>query len=605
MPRGIDQEQQPLRGSPSSHVNYIEMRIDRQKAEHGDVPQNNVSNNTPGSFGAHHTSIFDQNIGSFRGVNSLGRFATSFQRANSFKAIELNTGKERAFLKDGYDELYDPDTLAPSLNGRRLSIAIGGQGSVSIRPCITDLYGSIGTGDSNTPRRDSEAILDDVDSMRLGRGFSNQSLTFHDINNGISLDEDSILLKQVETKGKVITVIAGQSTAPQTIFNSVNVLIGIGLLALPLGLRYAGWILGLLMLSIFAFSTFCSAELLSRCIDADPTMISFGDLAYAAFGSNGRALISLLFTLDLLGCGVSLVILFGDSLNALFPMYSVTFYKMVAFFLITPQVFMPLNLLSNFSLLGIVATISTVLTIFFCGIFKTTSPGSLWHPAPSQLWPMSFLEFCLSIGLLSACWGGHAVFPNLKADMRHPQKFHSCLKTTYSITASTDMGIAVVGFLMFGNAIKDEITRSVMLTKGYPQAIYVLISVLMAIIPIAKTPLNARPIISTLDVMTGVRDSENEMDEEKSYFTKITKFLNRIGTNIVFVLLAIYFPEFDKLIAFLGAGLCFLICLILPCMFYLRICEERVLPWERFACYLTIFISSVLSILGITAAIIA
>ncbi|AGO11290.1 AaceriACR030Wp [[Ashbya] aceris (nom. inval.)] len=599
MPSAGELEQQPLRGSPSSNVQYISIPIERQSSATGDGP----GHAAVGTPGAHRGSFLDQPLGSFRGVNSLGRFASSFHRSNSFKAIELNAGKERAFLKDGYDELYDPDTLGPSLDGRRLSIAINAPGTVSVRPSVSDFYGSVG----GPAWRDSTAVVDeDEQSTRLMRVFSNQSVTFVDVNNAAGPDVDSIVLKRVETKaGKVVTVLAGQSTGPQTIFNSVNVLIGIGLLALPLGLRYAGWVLGIPMLLLFAFGTFCSAELLSRCIDADPSMISYGDLGFAAFGSKGRALISVLFTLDLLGCGVSLIILFGDSLNALFPQYSVTYFKILGFFAVTPQVFLPLSVLSNFSLLGITATLGTVLTIFYCGLTKADAPGSLLDPAPTRMWPASFLEFCLSIGLLSACWGGHAVFPNLKSDMRHPAKFKDCLKTTYAITSLTDIGTATVGFLMFGVAVKDEITRSVMLSDGYPPFVYVLISVLMAIIPLAKTPLNARPIISILDVMLGVRNAETEFDGRRLFLARVLKLANRLVTNIMFVVIAILFPEFDKLIAFLGAGLCFMICLILPCLFYLRICKDRVTPGERLACHATIAASIVLSILGVGAAILS
>ncbi|AAS51257.1 ACR030Wp [Eremothecium gossypii ATCC 10895] len=599
MPSAGELEQQPLRGSPSSNVQYISIPIERQSS----VTAEAGGHAAAGTPGAHRGSFLDQPLGSFRGVNSLGRFASSFHRSNSFKAIELNAGKERAFLKDGYDELYDPDTLGPSLDGRRLSIAINAPGTVSVRPPASDFYGSVGGGGW----RDSTAVVDeDEQSTRLMRVLSNQSLTFVDVNNAAGPDADSIMLKRVETKtGKVVTVLAGQSTAPQTIFNSVNVLIGIGLLALPLGLRYAGWALGIPMLLVFAAGTFCSAELLSRCIDADPSMISYGDLGYAAFGSKGRALISVLFTLDLLGCGVSLIILFGDSLNALFPQYSVTQFKILSFFAVTPQVFLPLSVLSNFSLLGITATLGTVLTILYCGLTKTQSPGSLLDPAPTRVWPASFLEFCLSIGILSACWGGHAVFPNLKSDMRHPSKFKDCLRTTYAITSLTDIGTATVGFLMFGVAVKDEVTRSVMLSDGYPPFVYVLISALMAIIPLAKTPLNARPIISILDVMMGIRNAETELEGHKLFVARALKLTNRLLINVMFVIIAILFPEFDKLIAFLGAGLCFMICLILPCLFYLRICKDRVTPRERMACYATIAVSAVLSVLGVGAAILS
>jgi vesicular inhibitory amino acid transporter len=55
-------------------------------------------------------------------------------------------------------------------------------------------------------------------------------------------DREPLLIKTVEKDDGVVEhVIIGQSTLPQTVFNSVNVLVGIGLLSLPLGLKYSGW----------------------------------------------------------------------------------------------------------------------------------------------------------------------------------------------------------------------------------------------------------------------------------------------------------------------------------------------------------------------------
>lgn len=180
----------------------------------------------------------------------------------------------------------------------------------------------------------------------------------------------------------------------------------------------------------------------------------------------------------------------------------------------------------------------------------------------THLWPTDFKSLCLSIGLLSASWGGHAVFPNLKSDMRHPQKFKKCLKTTYQITSVTDIGTAVIGFLMFGDLVKDEITKNVLLSDGYSNTVHVLISALMTVIPIAKTPLNARPIVSVLDIMFGIHEAEKEYTGKKLKFAQFGQFFNRIFVNFMFVLIAIIFPQFDRIIAFMGAGLCFAICFI-------------------------------------------
>ncbi|CCE65858.1 hypothetical protein TPHA_0N00770 [Tetrapisispora phaffii CBS 4417] len=565
-------------------------------------------------------SILDYPIGSFKGVNSIGRFASSLNRAHSFKTIDMHHNVERSFFKDSNDQLYDPVTLAPSKLGRRLSSTLNkvnlrnvannsNLNGISARPNVTNVDDTFNHSDINNSvdygsisRQTSQHSL-----LRHSISIANSIRTTNNLNeleNDTTTNNDAMIVRQVQDKdGKVIHVLAGQSTAPQTIFNSINVLIGLGLLALPLGLRHAGWIFGLTLLTVFATGTFCSAELLSRCLDTDPTLMSYADLGYAAFGSKGRLLISCLFTTDLLGCGVSLIILFGDSLNALFPRYSVTFFKIIGFFIVTPPVFLPLSILSNISLLGILATIGTLVTLIICGILKHDQPGSLVDPMPTNLWPENFQNLCLSIGLLSACWGGHAVFPNLKTDMRHPEKFKDCLKTTYKITFITDFGTAIIGFLMFGDLVLGEITTNIMLQNGYPNSVYLLLSALMAIIPIAKTPLNARPIISILDFAFGVQNVESDYKGRRLYFAKLQKFGNRIFINVLFVIIAILFPKFDKLIAFLGAGLCFTICLILPCLFYLRICKNTIRPWERIACKITIVVSIIFGSFGIGAAI--
>lgn len=51
--------------------------------------------------------------------------------------------------------------------------------------------------------------------------------------------------------------------------------------------------------------------------------------------------------------------------------------------------------------------------------------------------------------------------------------------------------MAIVGWLMFGSATRDEITTNILLTKGYPQWLNIAILILIAIIPITKFPLTS------------------------------------------------------------------------------------------------------------------
>ena len=69
------------------------------------------------------------------------------------------------------------------------------------------------------------------------------SVSVISVESTLNKEREPLLVETVTTEeGKVENIIIGQSTMPQTVFNSVNVLIGIGLLSLPLGIRYSGWL---------------------------------------------------------------------------------------------------------------------------------------------------------------------------------------------------------------------------------------------------------------------------------------------------------------------------------------------------------------------------
>lgn len=563
---------------------------------------------TPHSVRIRRDSIFNNALGSFKGVNSLGRFASSVGRAQSFKTIEKELTHRRSFFRNN-EELFDPDTLAPSAHGERLSTIYPNynnnidqwrsQNQVQSSDAHSDFYADV-LDDSSLM---NQSFLNRSQSNYSGYGAINSDT--HSTNNNFNDYPEStpLVLKKVEkSDGKVVTIIAGQSTGPQTVFNSVNVLIGIGLLALPLAFKHSGWVVGVPTLVICAFLTFCSAEILSRCMDTDPTLMTYSDLAYVTFGTKGRTLISILFSLDLLASGVALIILFADSLNALFPSISINQFKIIAFLVLTPPSFLPLNILSLISLLGISSTISVVGVIFISGFLKKSTPGSLVEFASTNLYPKSWNDALIAIGLLLSPFGGHSIFPNLKVDMRHPDKFKDCLKTTYAITLLTDLSMAVIGFLMFGSNVLDEVTKSVLTTTGYPKWTYIVICALMSLVPLSKTPLNARPIITILDHLCGTFTISEYKGSEYVFKYALRLFL-RVFVNAVFVFVAVVFPAFDKIVALMGSSLCFILCLILPCLFYLKICKETITKSEKILCYIVITISTILSIVATTSTI--
>lgn len=467
---------------------------------------------------------------------------------------------------------------------------------LSIEPSLASVFGgSYGTAYGSLASRVNEP------SMRhAGRLFRQQQMSGA---NEPDKEREPLLVKRIEEDdGKVVSVVVGQSTLPQTIFNAVNVLIGVGLLALPLALRYSGWVPGLIFLVFAAAITNYTAKLLAKCLDVDSSLITFADLAYVAFGPTARIATSILFSLELLATCVALVVLFADSLDALLPGWGVTEWKIVCGIILIPLGFMPLRLLSFTSVLGILSCFSIVATVFIDGLIKPHQPGSLRSPAETHLFPSNWLTLPLSFGLLMSPWGGHSVFPNIYRDMRHPHKYRKGVDITYSFTFLLDMFMAVVGLLMFGDGIKDEVTRNILSTQGYPEWLSVFVVICVAIIPLTKVPLNARPIVSTLELFLGLDAramSPSQPLNGLSGFTRgILKTTVRIGCTILFVVLAIVFPQFDTIMSLLGAVACFTICIILPLAFHLKLFGKELSRWERCRDWTMMLVSTVLAVVS-------
>ena len=174
-------------------------------------------------------------------------------------------------------------------------------------------------------------------------------------------EHEPLLVQVVEQKdGTRVQLVIGQSTLPQTVFNSVNVLIGVGLLSLPLGLNYSGWLVGMMFLLLAAITMRYTAAVLAKCLDVNPSLIGFADLAYQAFGEKARVATALLFTIELVAACVALVMLFADSLDALIPGWGRTEWKLLCGLILLPLNVVPLRYLSVTSVLGIVSCIGSM-----------------------------------------------------------------------------------------------------------------------------------------------------------------------------------------------------------------------------------------------------
>ncbi|KAI1757793.1 transmembrane amino acid transporter [Xylaria castorea] len=581
------------------------------------------------------------------GVNSIRSFGRSFQRAAAFPEIipqrpsfifapgqePLQAGDIEAAPAHGLlrqqlgatlsdsaitdTDQEDSSTLTPThsrlderkrLGSDNLHRVVSPSGSVrsnsifSTPPLLAapPIFGSYGSVRSYGTVGDLESEASHASMREAAELWRQQYESGANVPDG---ERPPIIVKEVEQDGKIVLAVSGQSTLPQTVVNSTNVLIGVGLLSLPMGLKYAGWIVGVIALVLFALVTSWTARLLAKCMDLDSTIITFSDIAYISFGKKARVATAVLFTLELVAACVALIVLFADSLASLFPgTLSLTGFKIVCTLVLIPLQFAPLALLSVTSFVGIFCCLGIVVIVILDGLVKQTSPGSLIEPAATYLFPANWLTLPLSFGLLMSPWGGHSVFPNIYRDMRHPHKYKKAVGYTFSFTLLVDASVAIVGLLMFGDGVRDEITANILEATGYPNALNVLLVIFIAIIPLTKVPLNAQPIITTAEVVFGLRQQvvaeEAPLVGLSSASRGLLKALVRVVTPLVFLAIAILFPAFDSIMAFMGSALCFTICITLPLAFYLKLFGREIATGERILCWSVMLLSSAISVVG-------
>eukprot|EP01138_Halocafeteria_seosinensis_P000105 gb/GECG01000107.1/.p1 GENE.gb/GECG01000107.1/~~gb/GECG01000107.1/.p1 ORF type:complete len:319 (+),score=15.51 gb/GECG01000107.1/:1-957(+) len=209
--------------------------------------------------------------------------------------------------------------------------------------------------------------------------------------------------------GSTLLPAAGEGAGfSPSLFNSINMLLGIGVLAYPRALMRTGWF-GLVILLFLTVSTRYTAGILKTAIEVHPDCHSFSDLGRRSYGKAGTVFITTVFFLELLlGSCTAYLIVLADNLNSLYPSVSSTYWALVGTAAILPTTFLKdLSKIAYLSYVGVLSAIVLSGVIMYVGFADNGSSGSFNDVQSGEAICPSHIFW--STGVFAVGFSGHPV----------------------------------------------------------------------------------------------------------------------------------------------------------------------------------------------------
>ena len=304
--------------------------------------------------------------------------------------------------------------------------------------------------------------------------------------------------------------------------------------------------------------------------------MSYEDIGEAAFGPSGRAFVTWVLYSELFGLCALYFIIEGDHLSLLFNNVhdSAWFMTASAGVLIPTLWFADLSALSYVCILGPAASMSLMGVMAYelvaVGGFPQHIPPGLDSTAVVHLATLP-----VSVGLLSFVFGGHAVFPAIYTSMKNPEEFEGMLDKAYVIVGLTCMGMGSAGYVLYGDAVKDQVTLN--LPPGGYASIFAL--ALITVNPFAKFALTMDPVARGLEESLGV-----DISAKDGYGPLMARVM-RTGLGLSALGIASGLPFFAELMSLIGSALTLTVSVVFPAACYLRMFgpemshKEKAINW--------------------------
>ena len=178
---------------------------------------------------------------------------------------------------------------------------------------------------------------------------------------------------------------------------------------------------------------------------------------------------------------------------------------------------------------------------------------------------------------------GHAVFPSIFKNMQRPSRYPVVIYSTYAFTTICYVIMASAGYRAFGQSVQGNIIDNI--DPGITKAIIICLTIVTVSSKFAITsfPLTEGILGYMLNIQNQLCSSRHEMGCTSYQWCQSSQLRSYCIRTIVpccAMLLAIYIPNFFKLLSIIGGVFGNLISVIIPVICYAKIFQESITIWE-------------------------
>ncbi|KAL8494361.1 hypothetical protein ACS0TY_025248 [Phlomoides rotata] len=250
-----------------------------------------------------------------------------------------------------------------------------------------------------------------------------------------------------------------------------------------------------------------------------------------------------------------------------------------------------LNSISGVSLAAAVMSFSYSTIVWGASVDKGVQPD-VQYGYKSKTTAGTVFDFFSALGTIVFAYGGHNVVMEIQATMASPphkpskRPMWKGVITAYIVIAVCYLPVALVGYLTFGNGVDENI----LLSLGKPVWLIAMANMFVVVHLIGSYQIYAMPVF---DMMESVL--VKKLKFQPSWYLR---FITRTTYVAFTMFIAITFPFFNGLLAFVGGFAFAPTTYFLPCIIWLTVCKPKKFSFSWFANWICIIFGVILMIVG-------